>query len=93
MKVSEITVGQKKVDVTGTITAIGEKRVVNLKAGGTSTVCDATLSDESGAIKVPLWGEHQFKVGDKVQISNGFTTSYKGALQLSIGKFGKIARV
>lgn len=93
MNISEVTANMKKVDCQGTITAIGKAREVNLKAGGTNTVSDATLKDESGEITVPLWGEHNLRVGDKVKIENGFSTSYKGKNQLSVGKFGRLTRL
>ena len=95
MNISEIKAQDRKVDVTGTITAIGKPREVNLKAGGTNTIADATLEDATGKITVPLWGDDiaKFRVGDKVQIAGGYVTSYKGVNQLSVGRFGKISRL
>jgi len=29
-------------------------------------------------------------VGDKIKIENGYVTSFKGEIQLNIGKFGKL---
>jgi replication factor A1 len=29
-------------------------------------------------------------VGDKIKIENGYITSFKGELQLNIGKYGKL---
>jgi replication factor A1 len=95
MKIKDIVVGAKSVTVEGTITALGEKRSVNLKSGGTNTVLDATLKDDSGEIKVPLWGADadKFRTGDKVKIENGYVTTFKGINQLSVGKFGKLTRL
>ena len=92
MNVSEITANMKKVDLIGTIATIAEPRTVNLKTGGTTEVADAIVQDASGSITVPIWGADiaKFRKGDRVEIKNGYSTSYKDKLQVSIGKYGKI---
>lgn len=85
----------RNVSVTGKIDSVGEARTVNLKSGGTNSVADAVISDESGSIKLSLWGDDIGKVqaGDKVAVENGYINTYKGENSLSIGKFGKLKRV
>lgn len=80
------------VNVAGQITKIGDRRTVNLKAGGTVDVADATLSDESGDITLTLWGEDISKVqiGTNVKVLNGFTNEFKGQVSLTKGKFGTL---
>ena len=62
MKISELKAGMRNVSVTGKVDSVGESRTVNLKAGGTNDVADAVISDESGSIKLSLWGEDINKV-------------------------------
>ena len=95
MNISELKPGMRNVSVTGKIDTIGEPRTVNLRSGGTNNVADATISDESGSIKLSLWGEDINKVqpGDKVSIENGYINTFKGENSLSVGKFGKINKV
>ena len=95
MKIGELRAGMRSVSVVGKIDSVGEARTVNLKSGGTSTVADAIISDESGSIKLSLWGDDIGKVqaGDKVSIENGYINTYKGENSLSIGKFGKLTHV
>lgn len=94
MKIEDIHVGDKKIDIHGKVKDMSKVRQVNTR-NGPNIVCDMTLSDESGSITVSLWGEDtaRFKEGDMVVLSNGYCTSYKGQLQLNIGKFGSIKRV
>lgn len=85
----------RNLSVTGKIDSVGEPRTVNLKAGGTTMVADAIISDESGTIKLALWGDDINKVrpGDKVSIENGYINTFKGENSISVGKFGKMTKV
>jgi replication factor A1 len=95
MKISELKAGMRNVSVTGKIDSVGEPRTVNLKAGGTNDVADAIISDESGSIKLSLWGEdiNKVRAGDKVSIENGYINTFKGENSINIGKFGKLNKV
>jgi len=84
------------VDIEGTVERKGEARTVNMKSGGTIDVCDAYLVDETGGeIKLTLWAEDIQAVndGDKIKITNGYTSSYKGETALTKGKFGKMEKI
>lgn len=95
MKISELKAGMRNVSVTGKIESVGQPRSVNLKSGGTNNVADAVISDESGSIKLSLWGDDINKVqpGDKVSIENGYINTFKGENSISVGKFGKMTKV
>lgn len=95
MKISELKAGMRNVSVTGKIDSVGEPRTVNLKSGGTNTVADAMISDESGNMKLSLWGDDINKIqpGDRVSIENGYINTFKGEISISVGKFGKLTKV
>lgn len=95
MKISELKAGMRKVELTAKVDELGDERTVNLKSGGTNTVRDAVLSDESGTVKLTLWGAdgEKFRAGDRVMIENGYVNSYKGELSVATGKFGKLKRL
>ncbi len=83
----------KRVSVEATIVEKGTPRQVMSKFGTeTYTVADAIVSDESGKIKLTLWNEQiaQVNVNDRIRIENGYVTSFKGEVQLNVGKFGKM---
>jgi replication factor A1 len=94
MKISELKAGMRNVSVTGKVDSVGESRTVNLKAGGTNDVADAIISDESGSIKLSLWGEdiNKVRAGDRVSIENGYINTFKGENSINIGKFGKLTK-
>ena len=73
------------INVQGTITKKDEIRNTNTKFGETK-VCDAILSDDSGSIRLTLWGEDTEKVkdGDKISIENAYTTTFRDKVQLNV---------
>ncbi len=94
MKIADLKGEQSRVDIEGEVIEKGEVRTVNLRAGGTSTVADATIRDDSGTIKLSLWAEqiNSVDVGDKVKIENGYTKAFRGEVQLNIGRYGKLTK-
>lgn len=91
MKISELKIGEGKVDVEGVAKNISDVRVFN-KFGRDLRVANAMLEDDSGSIKISLWNDDIDKVkeGSKIKISNGYCSEFQGEKQLSAGKFGKI---
>ncbi len=80
------------INIRATITKKEDPRTVNYKTGGTGDVCTAVISDDTGEMKLTLWNEEidKVKVGDTVEIANGYTSDFKGEVQLNIGKFGNM---
>lgn len=95
MKINELKAGMRNVSVVAKVDSVGDARTVNLKAGGTNTVADAIVSDETGTIKLSLWGEDINKVqaGERLSIENGYINTFKGENSISIGKFGKMTKL
>jgi replication factor A1 len=95
MKIGELKSGLRNVSVTGKVESVGEPRTVNLKAGGTNTVADARISDETGSIKLSLWGDDINKIqpGDTVSIENGYINTFKDEDSINVGKFGSLKKI
>jgi len=91
MNIVDLKAKQGKVEVEGELVELSETRDVNL-ASGPGKVRNGTLRDSSGEIKMSFWNEQadQVSQGDKIKISNGYVSEYKGELQLSTGKFGSL---
>ncbi|MEM2896565.1 MAG: OB-fold nucleic acid binding domain-containing protein [Candidatus Bathyarchaeia archaeon] len=94
MKISELKPGMKKVDLKGKIIELSEPREVVTRFGGLSRVATAVLADESGSIKLSLWNEDidKVSVNDEIAIENGYVTSFRGEIQLNVGKYGKLSK-
>lgn len=91
MNISELQARQGKVEITAEITDKENPREFE-KFGKTGRVCNATIKDASGSMKLTLWNEQidQVKVGDTIKISNGWVSEWQGEKQLSTGKFGNL---
>ena len=91
MKISELNVGQGKVDVDVEVKSKEEPRMFE-KYGKPLKVANAIVFDSSGEMKMSLWNDDvdKIKVGDKLKIVNGYVSEFNGVKQLSAGKFGKI---
>ena len=63
-------------------------RAVTSKDGTPLLVCDVTLSDGTGEIPLAVWNGQISTVfeGDVVQIQNARVRSYRGQIQLSLGR-------
>ena len=83
----------KRVEIEAKVTEKGDTREVQSKFGDqTLMVADAMIADETGTIKLTLWNEQidQINDGDIITIENGYVTSFRGEIQLNIGKYGKL---
>jgi len=91
MKISDLKTGDNDVSITGEIAEISEPRSVQTKYGA-NTVAAAVVKDDSGSIKLTLWGRQisLVKQGDTVEISGGYVKEWNGELQLGVGKTGEI---
>ena len=91
LDIKDLRNGMKRVTVEANVMDKGETREVRSRyKDETYQVADAIVADESGSIKLTLWNEQidQVNVGDKIKIENGYVTSFKGEIQLNVGKYG-----
>jgi len=92
VKISEVKPGTGNATVEGEVSELSEPREVVTRFGKRTQVADAKLKDESGEITLTLWGDDVTKVavGNKVKIENGWVSEFKGNIQISAGKYGKM---
>jgi replication factor A1 len=91
LNIKDLRNGMRRVTVEANVMEKGEPRQVRSRyKDETYMVADAVVADETGSIKLTLWNEQidQVEVGNKVKIENGYVTSFKGEIQLNVGKFG-----
>jgi ssDNA-binding replication factor A large subunit len=65
-----------------------EVRAVTSRDGNSFLVCDVTLSDGTGEIPLGVWNSQigTVSLGDTIQIHNAKVRSFRGQLQLSLGR-------
>ena len=89
MKVNELKDKTAVDDVELQIMELNEEKTTSF-----GLVQSAKAKDDTGVVDLSLWNEHvgQFKAGDKVRLTKGWCKEYRGQLQVSAGKFGKLEK-
>ena len=72
-----------------------EREVISRRTGETLRVTEALVGDETGSVLLTLWNEDIDRMQeDRVyQLSNAYTTVFKGSLRLNIGKYGSMEEI
>ncbi|TMA01927.1 MAG: hypothetical protein E6J94_09540 [Methanobacteriota archaeon] len=93
MKVNEVR-PESKVDVIElTIREKGAARDFSSRSGSTGKVCDAKAVDDDGSeVSVSLWNEEidRVQANDRIRITNGWAREWRGNIQVSAGRYGKL---
>jgi replication factor A1 len=93
VKIKELRDGMKRINIKGTVTEKSDPREVTSRfKDQTYRVSTAIMSDETGTIKLTLWNDQieMVNVNDVIRIENGYITSFRGEIQLNVGKFGTL---
>jgi len=92
LQIKDINAGVKRINLKATIVEKSITRKVFSRFGDPLDVSTATISDNTGSIKLPLWNAQidLISVGDVVQIENGRVKMFRGELQVSVGRTGKL---
>jgi replication factor A1 len=82
---------ESKVDVIDlTVTSKGDVREFTSRSGSVGKVCDCKAKDED--VQITLWNEEIDRVSanDRVRISNGWVREWRGNMQVSAGRYGRL---
>ena len=94
VKVIELREGMDGVNVRVRVLEAGEAKVIETKSGP-RTISEAIVGDDSGRVKLTLWGRlaGSIKKGEAIEIRGAWTTTYRGQVQLNVGTKGSIIRL
>ncbi len=93
MKIKELRNGMRKVEVEAKVVEKTPTReVMSRYKDVVHRVATAMVSDDTGQIKLTLWNDQieQVNVEDKVKVENGYITTFRGEMQLNVGRYGKL---
>ncbi len=93
MKAKELRAESKVEAIELTIASKGDVREFTSRSGSVGKVCDCKAKDADGdEIVVTLWNEEidRVQANDRIRISNGWVREWRGNLQVSAGKFGRL---
>ncbi|MEN3000072.1 MAG: single-stranded DNA-binding protein [Acidilobaceae archaeon] len=94
MRVGDLKGNMDNVNVRVRVIEAGESKVIDTKYGP-RTISEAIVGDESGRIKLTLWGRiaGSIRAGDAIEIRGGWTTVFRGQVQLNVGQRGSVSKI
>jgi replication factor A1 len=92
LQIKDLRIGMKKINLQAKILDISQPKYVITKYGNHARVANATITDDTGKIKLCLWNNQidTAKPGNTIQIQNAQITTYKNEKQLRINKNGAL---
>jgi replication factor A1 len=91
LQVKDIKPGMNNITITVRVVSVGKPRKVSTKYGEAS-VAQAVVEDETGSITLNLWRDqvNLVKPGDVIRIENAYAKEFRGKVELSLGRNGRI---
>ena len=93
-KICDIKAGMNGINIAGKVLDVGKVRTFSRKDGTEGYVSNITIGDETGKIRVTLWGDLakdvKFVVGDVIEITNGYSKESFSQMEIHIGNRGSI---
>jgi len=91
MAIKDLQPRQGNVTIVAEVTEKGEAREFQ-KFGKTGRVANAVVKDETGTVKLTLWNDdiEKVKIGDRIELTNGYVSEWQGEIQVTTGKFGAL---
>jgi len=95
LNISDLKPGMDHVNLKVEVLNISEPKHIITGTGVEHDILEAEIGDGTGSITLVLWNKRIFslKVGDTLQIENGFVSSFKGKWRINIGKYGDAKKI
>jgi replication factor A1 len=92
-KIGGLRAGMRHLNIKAQVLEASQPRNVATRYGFYTNVANALIADETGTIKISLWGSqiNDVSVHDVIQIKNAHVGRFRGELQLRVGRYGKIS--
>jgi Single-stranded DNA-binding replication protein A (RPA), large (70 kD) subunit and related ssDNA-binding proteins len=91
-KIKELTPESRRVNVLAKVLEIGEPKEINTRFGESKSVTEVVIADDTGKVKLSLWGEQASSVkdGETLHVDNGYISLVRGQMRLNVGKYGNL---
>jgi len=93
LRIKDLKIGMKRINLEARVLKISEPRLVLTRFDEYVMLANAVLMDETGTVRLTLWNEQigMVSVNDVLRIENANVATFKGELQLRIGRHGKLS--
>lgn len=96
LNIGDLKPGMSHVDIDVNVVEISERKQITMSGNVKREILELKVEDKTGLITLVLWDDkiiHDLRVGDILQIRNGFVTSYRGEWRVNVGKYGEVRRL
>ena len=95
MLIKDLKPGMNNLTISGKVASVASPRQIQTKFGSTTTLTEVRLSDDTGSVRLPLWGQSSegIEEGQTIELTGAFTKEFKGEVELGIGRGGKIKQL
>jgi replication factor A1 len=96
LNILDLKPGMSHVNITVKVLNVSNSKQVVKSAGVEHEILELEVGDMSGSIRLVLWDEkviRNLEIGDKVQVENGFVTSFKGIWRINVGRYGEAKKI
>lgn len=93
-KIGDLKPGNENVVIRGRVVSATPPRTIQTRSGP-RTISEAVVGDETGRVKVTLWGKHAgtLKEGEAVEIKGAWTSAYRGEVQVNVSAKTEIRQI
>jgi len=90
--VKDLTPASKSVNLTVKVVSLGAPQSVPSRDGGTRSVTEAVVGDETGTVIMSLWDDQASIVsaGTVLRVENGYVALVRGHVHLNVGRYGRM---
>ncbi len=95
LNIRDLKPGMDHVNLRAEVLNISEPKQIITGTGVEHNILEVEVRDKTGSIALVLWNERilSLKVGDTLQIENGFVSSFKGKWRINVGKYGDAKKI
>jgi len=92
LQIKDIDAKVRCINLKAKVVGKSTPRRVFSRFGDALTLSTATISDGTGSMRMSLWNAEidRVSIGDTVQIANGRVRTFRGELQVSLGRRGRL---
>ena len=93
LQIRDLKSGMNQINLEAKVLEIPKPIPVVTRFGEFAKVANASITDETGIIQLPLWNKQigTVSVGDIVQVENARVVTFRGERQLRVGRGGQLS--
>jgi replication factor A1 len=92
-RIEDLKSGMNRINLEARVLEVPKPRSVFTRFGTFAMVTNASITDETGIIRLPLWNKQidAVSLGDLIRVENARVVTFRGERQLKIGRGGQLS--